>query len=127
VYDYQYQGKLCKYKPDFVVAGVEIEVKGFMSKRAQAKCSQNPHVFVVDKSMIKGYVDYVKQAYRVRDLRDLYETKTHQKECIRCKTIYTPGYSSQKYCSHMCSTTRPKDPAHIAKIKQARALRRNKI
>lgn len=127
VYDYYYEGKSYKYKPDFVVESVEIEIKGFMSKRAEAKCLQNPHIFVVDKNMIKGYVSYVKQAYQVRDLRDLYEAKIHRKECIRCKTIYTPGYSNQKYCSHACSTTRPKDPAHIEKIKQARALREQKI
>lgn len=103
VYDYIYEGKLCKYKPDFVVDNVEIEIKGFMSQRAQAKCDQNPHIFVVDKTSIQGFINYVKVTYNIKDLRDLYESKIHQKECIYCQKTYTAGYKNQKYCSHNCS------------------------
>jgi hypothetical protein len=73
VYDYTYKNKKHKYRPDFVVEGVEIEIKGFMSKRAQAKKDQCPNVMVVDKIDIQVYIKYVRETYKVRDLRKLYE------------------------------------------------------
>lgn len=78
VYPYTYEGKTSSYKPDFVVEGQEVEIKGFMSKRAQAKLDQNPHIFVIDKIDIQPFIKYVKSTYCVKDLRDLYDCKIQQ-------------------------------------------------
>jgi len=103
VYDYVYKGRIYKYKPDFVVEGAEIEIKGFMSKRARAKLDQNPHIFVIDKTMMQSYLKYVKTTYKVRDLRDKYEIQDHQKTCEYCQKTYTAGFKKQKYCSNSCA------------------------
>lgn len=103
VYQYVYKDQISSYKPDFVVEGIEIEVKGFMSPRAQAKLDQNSHVFVVDKFLIKPFIQYVKQTYQVKDLRDLYDVKTHQKHCVYCAQLYTPKGSRQQFCGNLCS------------------------
>lgn len=105
VYQYTYKDKTSSYKPDFVVEGQEVEIKGFMSNRAQAKLEQNPHVFVVDKVDIQPFIKYVKSQYHVKDLRDLYDTNNHQTVCDHCSRIFTPGYKSQKYCSYSCSAS----------------------
>lgn len=105
VYTYTYKDKLSSYKPDFVVEGQEVEIKGFMSARAQAKLDQNPHVFVIDKVNIKPFIQYVKQTYGVKDLRDLYDSKDHQIPCNHCSQLFTPGYKSQLYCSVSCATS----------------------
>jgi hypothetical protein len=80
-----------------------VEIKGFMSDRAQAKLDQNPHVLVVDKVLIKPFICYVKQVYGIRDLRDLYDVKSHQKDCSHCGKLFSPKYKSQRFCSNMCS------------------------
>lgn len=102
-YHYTYKGKISHYRPDFVVSGQDVEIKGFMSARAQAKLTQNPHVFVVDKVDIKPFIQYVKQTYGVKDLRDLYDIKSHQKNCEHCSGLFTPKSKSQRFCSIVCS------------------------
>lgn len=105
VYSYTYKDKTSAYKPDFVVEGQEVEIKGFMSARAQAKLDQNPHIFVVDKTDIQPFIKYVKQTYRVKDIRDLYDNNDHQIACANCTKLFTPGYKSQLHCSVSCSIT----------------------
>lgn len=73
VYPYTYKDKMSSYKPDFVVEGQEIEIKGYMCNRAQAKLDQNPHVFVVDKVAIQPYLNYVKEVYQIKHVKDLYD------------------------------------------------------
>lgn len=102
VYNYTYKGKVCKYQPDFVVEGIEIEIKGFMCQRAQAKLADNPHVFLIDKVMMQPYLRYVRNKYKIKDLRLLYETHDYQQPCLHCHTLYTPGYKKQKFCSNRC-------------------------
>lgn len=102
-YQYTYKGKNSQYRHDFVVSGQDVEIKGFMSARAQSKLEQNPHVFVVDKVAIKPFILYVKQTYRVKDLRDLYYSKHHQIPCNHCTHLFTPGYKTQLYCGGSCA------------------------
>ena len=105
IYPYSYKGKMSSYKPDFVIEGQEIEIKGFMSERAQAKLDQNPHVFVVDKVEIQSFIKYVKYTYKVKDLRDLYDVKGHQISCNHCNSMFTQGYKTQMYCCVSCSAS----------------------
>jgi hypothetical protein len=102
VYPYTFKDKTSSYKPDFVVEGQEVEIKGFMSARAQAKLDQNPHVFVIDKINIQPFIKYVKHTYQVKDLRDLYDTPDHKSSCPHCKSLFTKGYKTQQYCSVSC-------------------------
>jgi hypothetical protein len=105
IYSYSYKGKISSYIPDFVVEGQEVEIKGFMSARAQAKLEQNPQVFVVDKVAIQPFIRYVKQTYRVKDLRDMYDSKDHQITCNHCTRLFTPGHKTQLYCSVSCASS----------------------
>jgi len=70
-YPYTYKDKVCSYKPDFVVEGQVVEIKGWMTPRSQAKLEQNPHVYLVDQHDIQPFIQYVKATYKVKDLRDL--------------------------------------------------------
>lgn len=105
VYSYSYKNKISSYIPDFVVEGQEVEIKGFMSARAQSKLDQNPHIFVVDKVSIQPFIRYVKDTYQVKDLRDLYDSKNHRIACSHCTGLFTPGYKAQLYCSVSCATS----------------------
>jgi hypothetical protein len=105
IYSYSYKDKISSYIPDFVVEGQEVEIKGFMSARAQAKLDQNPQVFVVDKVAIQPFIRYVKQTYKVKDLRDMYDSKDHQITCNHCTGLFTPGHKTQLYCSVSCAAS----------------------
>ena len=73
VYDYTYKGKISKYNPDFIIDGIEYEIKGYMCNRARAKLDQNPHIRVIDRNGIQKYIKYVQSKYRVKNLQELYE------------------------------------------------------
>lgn len=114
-YSYTYKGKLYSYKPDFVVEGQVVEIKGWMTSRSKAKLEQNPHVYLVDKNDIQPFIKYVKTKYKVKDLRDLYDQKDHQIACEHCAKMFTPNKKIQRFCGHSCAAinrnaTRKMDP-----------------
>lgn len=64
-----------KYYPDFQLLDTldYVEIKGFMSKKNEAKIKDFPHkLFVIDKSEIKKYIDYTIEKYG-KSYIDLYE------------------------------------------------------
>jgi predicted nucleic acid-binding Zn ribbon protein len=73
IYEYVFNDHTYKYKPDFIVNGQEIEIKGYMSDRSKAKMSQNLNIIVIDKLSINFYINYVKGKYNTKNLKDLYD------------------------------------------------------
>lgn len=55
---YIFEGKQCKFYPDFIVNGELIEIKGYFDKRNIEKKKQNPQVRFIDKNGIKKYMNY---------------------------------------------------------------------
>ena len=49
VLEYEFEGKIHKYHPDFEVKNVLYEVKGYWTKQSEAKRDQHPEVVVMDK------------------------------------------------------------------------------
>lgn len=69
---YTYEGKTYKYYPDFVVNGQIIEIKGYLTKRWEAKRKYNPDVKVLYKNDILPYIQYVHDKY-TNVLTELYD------------------------------------------------------
>ena len=72
-FHYEYGGKIRRYYPDFIVAGVYIEVKGFDSPQFQAKlaCFHNQIQVLYEKDM-QPIFEYVRSTYG-NDLSSLYD------------------------------------------------------
>ena len=60
---YEYEGKIRKYIPDFIVDGKLIEIKGYSSPQWKAKLFANPDVIVLHESDLTDVFDYVTRTY----------------------------------------------------------------
>lgn len=70
---YIFEGKEHNYLPDFIVDGKYVEVKGYWTKKWQAKYDQFPReLSIIGKEEIKPYLEYVENKYG-RDFIKLYE------------------------------------------------------
>ena len=70
--EYEYNGKIYRYYPDFIVDEKVVEIKGRTDDKWQAKISQNPDIEVLYNKEIKPYLDYAIQTYG-KDFTRLYE------------------------------------------------------
>lgn len=103
-YKYQYKGRELTYTPDFIVNGVEVEVKGYLSEKSAAKAESFPEVLLVGKEEIEPIIKAVKTKYEVKNIVDLYETAfTGQKKCLWCEEAFSYNYTKQKFCSPRCN------------------------
>jgi hypothetical protein len=55
---YNWEGKLKRYYPDFVVNGKIIEIKGYTTKQWEAKLEANPDIAVLYEKDLKPYIEY---------------------------------------------------------------------
>ena len=63
-FEYEFENKIRKYFPDFIVDGKYVEIKGYDSPQWQAKLEQFPHkIEVLQKEEIKKYIDYASKKY----------------------------------------------------------------
>lgn len=60
---YIFEGKQCKFYPDFIVNDELVEIKGYFDKRNIEKKKQNPQVRFIDKNGIKKYMNYTISTY----------------------------------------------------------------
>lgn len=60
---YIFEGKQCKFYPDFIVNNELVEIKGYFDKRNIEKKKQNPQVRFIDKNGIKKYMNYTISIY----------------------------------------------------------------
>lgn len=103
IYSYEYKNKIGKYIPDFIVNELEYEIKGFMTNRSKAKLSQNSHIILIDKLNIKSYIKYVKQIYKIKDFRELYDNPIpFRYVCKYCDLSFTSFKKNRVYCSPIC-------------------------
>lgn len=75
LFDYEYNGEVHKYLPDFVVEGQLVEVKGWKDQKWKAKEKKFNNIKIIDKNEIQKYIDYVKQKYNCKDLADMYDSR----------------------------------------------------
>lgn len=60
---YEYEGKIRKYLPDFIVNGKLVEIKGYSSPQWEAKLQANPDVIVLYESDLIEVFKYVIDKY----------------------------------------------------------------
>lgn len=70
---YNFEGKIRKYYPDFVINGKIYEIKGWKTKQWDAKMRENPDVIVLYRDDIKPFLEYAINKYG-KDFVELYET-----------------------------------------------------
>ena len=103
---YVYNGLTKLYTPDFVVNDDIVEVKGFMSKQAEAKLTQNSDIKVIDRIGIKPYIKYVQKTYNVSKIESLYDISMYKHlvmECKYCHDTISTRNPKQVYCSRRCA------------------------
>ena len=71
--DYEFEGKIHKFHPDFVINGEIFEIKGINDKVNQAKQHYNPDVKFLYKKDLEKYIDYAVETYG--KFTDLYEVR----------------------------------------------------
>lgn len=75
-FEYEFEGKMYKYYPDFILDGVYIEIKGLTTERDIAKWKQFPHKLLVhDKKEFLPVVEYIKKKYG-KNFYELFYQKT---------------------------------------------------
>lgn len=72
-FDYEYNGEIHKYLPDFIVNGQLVEVKGWKDPKWLVKEKIFKNIRIIDKNEIQQYIDYVKTTYNCKELIDMYE------------------------------------------------------
>lgn len=65
---YEWEGKVKTYIPDFIVEGNLIEVKGYLTEEVRAKHEANPTVRMLLEKDLQHVFDYVKATYGVNYL-----------------------------------------------------------
>lgn len=72
-FNYNYENKIKKYYPDFVIGNEYIEIKGYHSKQFDAKVSQFPlKLKILHKAELHPVLEYVKNTYG-KNFVSLYE------------------------------------------------------
>lgn len=73
-FDYEYEGKLHKYTPDFLVDdSVLVEVKGWETELDRLKYTLVDKLLIVYYEDIKVCIDYVKTTYKIVNIEDMYD------------------------------------------------------
>ncbi len=63
-FDYEYEGKMHKYYPDFIVEGSYIEIKGREQPETEAKLNQFPHkIEILRRKEMKSVLQYIENKY----------------------------------------------------------------
>lgn len=63
-FPYKFGKKICGYKPDFIINGNYVEVKGVKDYRSKRKLQQFPFpIKIIDKKEIKKYLQYAENKY----------------------------------------------------------------
>jgi len=72
-FQYEYQGQIKKYMPDFIINNTFIEIKGYYTEQFKSKIDHFKNdLIVIDKYSIKSYIDYVIKQYG-KDYTRLYD------------------------------------------------------
>lgn len=77
LFEYEYNGEIHKYMPDFIIDDVYYEIKGYWTEQWQVKYDsfKKEHIIeVIDKEKIKPYLEYVIQKYG-ENFINLYENR----------------------------------------------------
>ena len=101
-YEYEWDGKIKKYLPDFIQNGVTIEIKGFTNNQTQAKIDSVPNLKVLSKPDLKNEFEYVENKFG-KNFIELYEGNPYKSKKNKCKMCGEPA--SNIYCSQSCSGT----------------------
>jgi len=101
-YEYEWDGKIKKYLPDFIQNGVTIEIKGFINNQTQAKIDSVPNLKVLSKPDLKNEFEYVENKFG-KNFIELYEGNPYKSKKNKCKMCGEPA--SNIYCSQSCSGT----------------------
>jgi len=75
-YEYEYNGEICKYYPDFELEdGTIVEISGYMTGRKYAKLKsvKDRKIVNLTESDLKEIFEYVRSSYSYNRLEELYE------------------------------------------------------
>lgn len=102
-YEYQYQGKIHVYWPDFKIDDMIYEIKGRMQEVDQFKIDSCSAV-LIDHERIRPYIDYVCEKYGCHKSKMwiLYDSNKSY-SCRHCGNQFVPSRKVSMFCSRACS------------------------
>lgn len=63
-FEYEYEGEIHRYYPDFIIKDIYYEIKGYATRQFEAKIKQFPYKLkILNKYTIKSYIEYTKEKY----------------------------------------------------------------
>ena len=71
-FEYEFEGKIYKFYPDFIVDGKLVEIKGFYTPKNKVKLKKFPNVLFIDRKLIQPYLKYAIEHYG-KNFTNLYE------------------------------------------------------
>ena len=71
-FEYEFEGKIYKFYPDFIVDGKFVEIKGFYTPKNKVKLEKFPNVLFIDRKLILPYLKYAIEHYG-KNFTNLYE------------------------------------------------------
>ena len=71
-FEYEFEGKIYKFYPDFIVDGKLVEIKGFYTPKNKVKLEKFPNVLFIDRKLIQPYLKYAIEHYG-KNFTNLYE------------------------------------------------------
>lgn len=71
-FEYEFEGKIYKFYPDFIVDGNLVEIKGFYTPKNKVKLEKFPNVLFIDRKLIQPYLKYAIEHYG-KNFTNLYE------------------------------------------------------
>lgn len=102
-FEYEYQNKIHKYYPDFIVNKQYVEIKGYERENDQVKYkSVNGSLLIYRKKDLKNILDYVINNYG-KDYIKLYTNNPYNDLTNTCKVCGNPCKKKSIYCSRECS------------------------
>ena len=100
-FKYEFDGKIHKYIPDFIVDDTLIEIKGYYSKLVNIKKESvsGKKYKILYKDDLKECFDYIKKKYKVKNIIELYDN-------YKPKYLYKCNYCNKKFYSNIKKKTK---------------------
>jgi len=99
-YEYEWNGEIKNYIPDFIQNGNVIEIKGFVTEQTKVKMQSVPSLIVLFRRDLEKEFQYTESKYG-RNFIELYDENPHKIKKNKCKVCGNSAVNI--YCSRRCA------------------------
>lgn len=116
-FDYEFNNKVCKYYPDYIIGNEYFEIKGYKRDNDEFKWKSFPHKLnILFKNDLKNMFEYVITKYG-KNFIELYEGNPYNEKknkCVICESL-CKGVCCSRKCSGL-NLIKSKKHFHLNKI-----------